>query len=180
MTTAHLVAAHEGVEDIEGQVVASGLRRRTSVLLVVAVAVVAVVWLFALEVVKVQSSSMSPTINDGAHLAVDKLTFRFRDPQRGEVVIAHHPESGKLVVKRVVAVGGDSVGIDDGRLTVNGEFVDEPYADLAGMPGRYFGPDTVPADHVFLLGDQRAESDDSRAFGPVNVDGIIGRAMGVP
>jgi signal peptidase I len=121
---------------------------------------------------------MSPTINDGAHLAVDKFSLRFRSPHRGEIVVARRPDSGELVVKRVVAVGGDSVGIDDGRLLLNGSLVDEPYADLGGMPGRFWGPDIVPSGEVFLLGDQRAESEDSRVFGSVELDAIVGRVIG--
>ena len=85
------------------------------------------------------------------------------------------PASGDLVIKRVVAVGGQTVGIADGVLKVDGMPVPEPYVDRALVDGTYFGPVRVPPGSVFLLGDQRLGSVDSRSFGPVPVGSIVGR-----
>jgi signal peptidase I len=132
---------------------------------------------FVVEPVRVRSDSMEPTVPSGAVLLIDKVTLHTRDPHRGEVVVASDPRTGASIVKRIVAIGGDSVGIDNGQLFVNGVKVTERYIDNAGMDGFYFGPDVVPPGHVFLLGDNRAISEDSRAFGPVDVDAIDGRLL---
>ena len=133
---------------------------------------------FALEPVRVRSDSMAPALSSGAMLLIDKVTLRTREPHRGEIVVAIDPRNGDTIVKRVVAVGGDSVGIEDGMLVLNGKTVVENYIDNDNMDGYYTGPDLVPLGHVFLLGDNRDTSEDSRAFGPVAVDDIDGRVMG--
>ena len=132
---------------------------------------------FVVEPVRVRSDSMAPTIRPGAVLVIDKFTYLARKPHRGEVVVAVDPRSGASIVKRVVAVGGDSVGIENGALVVNGAVVVEKYIDNDNMAGFYFGPDEVPPDHVFLLGDNRDTSEDSRTFGPIDVDDIDGRVL---
>ena len=133
----------------------------------------------AIEPVRVRSDSMAPTIQDGDALVIDKLTYLFRDPLVGEIVITADPQSGDVIVKRVVAVGGDEIGIEDGVLIRNGDVVtdDVTDADDSGMDGRYFGPITVPAGEVFVLGDNRVVSIDSRAFGTLVVDDIGGRVL---
>ena len=132
---------------------------------------------FVVEPVRVRSNSMEPTVPAGAVLLIDKISTRVGDPHRGEIVIASDPRTGASIVKRVVAVAGDSVGIDNGLLVVNGVTVVERYIDNRDMAGYYFGPDVVPPGHVFLLGDSRATSEDSRAFGSVDVDAIDGRLL---
>ena len=132
---------------------------------------------FVIEPVRVRSDSMEPTLRAGSVLLIDKVTFHTRGPHRGELIVANDPRTGESIVKRVVAVAGDSVGIENGLLVVNGTTVVENYLDNANMEGFYFGPDVVPAGHVFLLGDNRSISVDSRAFGPVAVDDIDGRVL---
>jgi signal peptidase I len=132
---------------------------------------------FVVEPVRVHGNSMEPTLPAGAALLIDKVTFQARDPHRGDVIVTSDPRTGELIVKRIVATEGDSVGIENGTLIVNGRAVEENYVDNHDMEGFYFGPDTVPSGHVFLLGDNRADSVDSRAFGPVAVDSIDGRVL---
>ena len=132
---------------------------------------------FVVEPVRVHGNSMEPTLPAGAVLVIDKVTLHARDPHRGDVIVTSDPRTGELIVKRVVATAGDSVGIENGLLIVNGQTVEENYVDNHDMEGFYFGPDTVPSGHVFLLGDNRADSVDSRAFGPVAVDSIDGRVL---
>jgi len=132
---------------------------------------------FVVEPVRVHGNSMEPTLPAGAMLVIDKITLHARDPHRGDVIVTDDPRTGELIVKRVVATEGDSVGIENGLLIVNGQTVEETYVDNHDMEGFYFGPDTVPSGHVFLLGDNRADSVDSRAFGPVAVDSIDGRVL---
>jgi len=132
---------------------------------------------FVVEPVRVGGDSMEPNLNAGALLLIDKVSLHARDPHRGEVIVTHDPRSGRLIVKRVVAIAGDSVGIDDGRLMLNGKAVVENYVDNKEMEGFYFGPDVVPTGQVFVLGDNRADSIDSRTFGPVPIDSIDGRVL---
>jgi len=132
---------------------------------------------FVVEPVRVRGDSMEPTLNAGAVLVIDKVTFHGRDAHRGDVIVTHDPRTGSLIVKRVVATAGDSVGIDNGRLMLNGRIIAEDYVDNHDMGGFYFGPDVVPPGHVFLLGDNRADSIDSRAFGAVPIDSIDGRVL---
>jgi signal peptidase I len=132
---------------------------------------------FVVEPVTVRSDSMEPTLRSGAVLVIDKLTFDFREPRRGDVIITADPRTGESIVKRVVAVAGDSVGIDNGALVVNGAKVVENYVDNGGMQGYFFGPDVVPPGHLFVLGDNRANSIDSRTFGPIAIDDVDGRAL---
>ncbi len=141
------------------------------------IAVLLLVRSFALEPVRVRSDSMAPALSSGAMLLIDKVTFRTRDPHRGEIVVAIDPRTGESIVKRVVAVGGDSVGIEDGILVLNGKTVFEDYIDNDNMDGFFTGPDPVPLGHVYLLGDNRETSEDSRTFGPVDVDDIEGKVL---
>jgi signal peptidase I len=83
-----------------------------------------------------------------------------------------------LLVKRVVGVGGDRVGLEDGELVVNGATVAEPYVNHRLLDGVYFGPVTVPAGRLFVMGDNRTDSTDSRSFGPVGGDAVVGRVVG--
>jgi signal peptidase I len=144
---------------------------------VVTLAVLLLLHSFVVEPVRVRSDSMEPTVPSGAILLIDKISTRIRDPHRGEIVVTSDPQTGASIVKRVVAIAGDLIGIDNGQLVVNGVKVVEPYINNDEMGGFYFGPDLVPAGHVFLLGDNRASSHDSRSFGPVDVDAIDGRLL---
>lgn len=132
---------------------------------------------FVVDPVTVRGDSMSPGFRDADVLVVDRLTYRFRDPLPGEVVVTKSPTTGDLIVKRVVAIGGQNAGIEDGRLVVDGVIFDESYINNAGMAGYFFGPNPVPEGEVLLLGDNRDESVDSREFGTVSVDSITGRVL---
>jgi signal peptidase I len=119
---------------------------------------------------------MRPTLRSGDEIVVDRLSLVLRAPHRGELVVANSPNGG-LVVKRVAAVGGDRVGIEDGVLVVNGKQQRERYVDYARVDGFYFGPVDVPRGDVFLLGDNRGNSEDSRDFGAVPEDEVVGRVL---
>jgi signal peptidase I len=129
------------------------------------------------EPMRVSSGSMSPTYHEGDEVLVDKLGVRSDAPLRGDVIAFHEPGSGALMVKRVVALAGQRVGIEDGVLVVGGSRVREPYVDHATVDGDYFGPVEVPSGTVFVMGDTRAGSVDSRLFGPVRTDAIVGRVV---
>ena len=106
-----------------------------------------------------------------------KLGFRARDPRRGDVIVFRAPPSGELMIKRVAAVAGDQVGIEDGELVVNRHRTAQPYVDHSTVDGTYFGPVHVPRGAVWVLGDARFGSVDSRTYGSVPVDAIVGRVL---
>jgi signal peptidase I len=145
----------------------------TCVLVLVLVASVAG-WL-PWQVMRVGSSSMEPTIPSSAVVLVDRWSDGI---DRMDVVVVDPPDGvGPQLVKRAVAVGGDEIAIEDGVLVVNGSPVCEPSIDPALIDAEYFGPVTVPAGDLFLLGDNRQTSIDSRAFGTVRADEVRGRVL---
>jgi signal peptidase I len=157
---------------------AYGGHRRRNAALVALLAIVAVGLLFVplvAEPFRIPSASMAPTIQTGDHVIVDKLAYRDALPTRGELAVFRAPGAGQVTLKRVIGVPGDRVVIEDGVLVVNGRRQREPYADPASIDSEYFGPVTVKAGTVFVLGDNRADSIDSRDFGAVPTDRLIGR-----
>ncbi|MGL5857633.1 MAG: signal peptidase I [Angustibacter sp.] len=149
---------------------------RPQVRMVALVTVVAVIvlarWL-AVEVMVVRDGSMQPTLADGDLVLVDKLTVRWSPPEQGDLVV--YAQDGGLVVKRVVATAGQTVAVVDTRVQVNGKPVAEPYLREGQEGGAFLDPVTVPTGHLFVLGDNRVSSVDSRDSGPLPVDQVIGR-----
>jgi signal peptidase I len=145
------------------------------VILAWVIALLLVLRAFVAEPFAVPSASMSPTLRPGDHVLVDKLAYRFGVPRRGDLVVFHAPRGAELLLKRVVAVGGDLVGIEDGVLQVGGHAVSEPFVNRRLVDSVYFGPVRVPAGAVFVMGDRREDSVDSRSFGPVPRRLIVGR-----
>ena len=116
----------------------------------------------------------------GIDLEAGNLSYPFHGPERGDVVVLNPPEfSDEPYIKRVVAVAGDEISFRGGYVYIDGERLDEPYLDdpITDCDGAdYCGGFTVPEGHVYVLGDNRGGSLDSRAFGPVPLDHIIGEA----
>lgn len=121
---------------------------------------------------RVGQDSMAPTLRDGDQLWVEHSPGTLR---RGDLVVVGVPDGSVLLVKRVSAVGGEGVGIEDGVLVVNGIPVVEPSFDQTRIDGEYFGPVSVPPGTVWVLGDNRGESIDSRDLGPLPVDSVLDR-----
>jgi signal peptidase I len=138
--------------------------------------VVACVLAFAVRAVariySVPSASMSPTLRPGDHIIVTRyLSDR---PGRGDVVVFHHPAGRDLTVKRIVGIPGDLVESREGRVRVSGRVLSEPYATDGGS--MHIAPQLVPAGHLFVLGDNREDSWDSRHWGPLPDSLVVGRA----
>ena len=160
-----------------GHRVGAAIRRWAGVIgcVLVLVLVASVVGWLPWQVMRVGSASMEPTIPAGAVVLVDRWSGGI---DRMDVVVIDPPDGiGPQLVKRAVAVSGDEVGLEDGVLVVNGSPVCEPTIDPALIDAEYFGPMTVPSGELFLLGDNRQTSIDSRVFGTVRADEVRGRVL---
>jgi signal peptidase I len=133
--------------------------------------------LWVAEPLRIVSDSMSETLVRGDHVLTWKLGAADQTWQRGDVI--SFERQGELLIKRVVGVGGDRVALRDGVLFVNGKRVDEPYTDPIDIDSVYFGPVSVPEGTVFVMGDNRRNSDDSRDYGAVPTSDVEGRVVAV-
>lgn len=146
-----------------------------------AVTVAVLVRAFVLQVFYIPSASMEPTLMIGDRVVVEKVTGLFDDrPSRGEVVVFHRPPNFPELeihelIKRVIAVGGDTIEAADGKVFVNGIQVNETYLP-AGTYTDNLPLQTVPDGMLFMMGDNRSGSRDSRSFGPIDQDLVVGVA----
>jgi len=127
--------------------------------------------------VEVKGASMAPTLSAGDRFLLNRFAYLHREPQRGELIVLKDPETGELIVKRIVGMPCETVIMQNDHTYVNGRLLSEPYA--AGTPRldlhTPLGKATViPRDHYFVLGDNRSRSLDSRAFGTVPRESIVG------
>lgn len=133
---------------------------------------------FVVEAFWIPSASMVPTLKYGDRVLVNKFIYRFTEPQRGDIIVFKSVEGdGQDLIKRVVGVPGDEIAVRRGKLFVNGEPQNEPYVNKKFPDRSFYAPTTVPKDHVFAMGDNRANSQDSRIFGPVPEKNIEGEAF---
>jgi len=131
--------------------------------------------LFLAQPTRVHGQSMEPSLHTDQRLIVEKISYHLHGPRRGDVVVFSMPQqSDELLIKRVIGLPGETVEIRSGKVYVNGAVLDEPYLEQETR-GR-FGPVVVPPLHVFVLGDNRSFSNDSRAFDAVPIEDILGRA----
>lgn len=127
--------------------------------------------------VRVASASMLPTYAVGDVVLVSRRPPSLSDINRGDLVTFRSPENGRSALKRVIGLPGDSLVIKDAELYVNGHTVAEPYVDHELIDGYYSRTYRVPAGTVFVLGDNRGNSVDSRDYGPISADALLGRAV---
>jgi signal peptidase I len=145
-----------------------------------ALAVALVIQAFLVQAFYIPSSSMEPTLGVGDRVLVNKLSYEVHDVNRGDLVVFERPDGAegeiKDLIKRVIGLPGESVEIRDGAVVIDGRVLDEPYlADDEVLAE--FAPTEVPDDTVFVMGDNRDDSRDSRVFGPISTDSIVGRAF---
>jgi signal peptidase I len=125
---------------------------------------------------QVSGPSMSPHVSSGEFVMIDTLAYHFHTPSRGDIVTFQHDgATPELYIKRVIGIPGDRIRIDRGAVYVNGTHLNEPYVQFSD--DRSEAEITVPPDDVYVLGDNRAVSEDSRAFGPVPDSALTGKAI---
>jgi signal peptidase I len=200
-------AAETRTEDREEPTKHRSFWREFPVLVVAAFALALLIKTFVLQAFYIPSGSMMPTLEVGERILVEKVTYLFAEPQRGDVVVFERslnpdapppptaddsvfddvvnafkslfgfPTGGEQdFVKRVMAIGGDTIEGHDGVVYVNDVPVEEPYLPQ-GIVTTDFPPQRVPSGQIFVMGDNRGNSDDSRSFGPVDVDEVVGEAF---
>ncbi len=126
--------------------------------------------------IRVDGSSMEPNFHDGDYVIVNRMAYRLGDIQRGDVIVFPYPlEPEDDYIKRVIGLPGDRVAIYGGAVYVNGQPLIEPY--IAEQPRSDLAEFIVPESYVYVMGDNRNESSDSRSWGPLKIDEIIGRAI---
>jgi signal peptidase I len=156
--------------------------------IVIALSIFLIIYLFVASPHQVNGQSMVPNFKSGEYVLSDKVSFRFRDPKRGEVIVFHAPEAANCpkgtgcdFIKRVMGLPGETIEVYNNHIYVNGTAIEEPYipADFQTLPGNatkgkkvILGP-----NEFFVSGDNRPYSSDSRTWGAITKDEIVGKAF---
>ena len=158
------------------------VRRRSEVrgwilAIVIAAAAALLIRAFCFEIILVDGESMMPTLETNERIGVEKISRYTSLPERGDIIITKYPDMDGTFVKRTIGLPGDTIEIRNSTVYINGQPLDEPYA--SDEPYADMEPVLVPEDHVFVMGDNRAHSMDSRAsyIGPISSDAIIGHGV---
>ena len=142
----------------------------------IAIVISAILIIFVVQAFYIPSESMEPTLKPGDRILVNKFIYNFRDPKRQEIIVFDYPlEPDRKFVKRVIATPGDRVKIKEGKVFVNGEQLEEEYVPEDSYTD--FAEVKVPENNYFVLGDNRNNSKDSRYWGFVPEDNIVGHPI---
>lgn len=154
------------------------------IVIVVAVALAIVIKTYLVQAFRIPSESMTPTLMIGDRVLVNKLSYDLHKVNRGDVVVFTRPPGlpsapgdPEDLIKRVIALPGESVMARDGSIYINDKRLDEPYLKKSVKTYNLDNPVTVPSGQVWVMGDNRGNSEDSRFFGPIDADTIVGRAF---
>lgn len=140
-----------------------------------ALIIVLVVNVFLAQATRVEGQSMEPNLYNDQRLIIEKIGYRLHGPQRGDIIVLKLPNRpGPPLIKRIVGLPGETVEIRQGHVYIGGELLDEPYLNQLTFSSHPV--EQVPEDSVFVLGDNRGYSSDSRSFGMVRLEYILGRA----
>ena len=152
--------------------------------LLIAAVLALIIRTFIVTPFKIPTGSMEPTLLPGDKIFVNRFVYRFRPPQRGDVVVFRYPENPRRdFIKRLAAFGGETVEIANGTVKINGEIVENPeifqqvHYSNCGLYGASNTPITIPANHYFVLGDNSSSSRDSRYWGFVPRKFLLGKAI---
>ena len=156
---------------------------------IISLAIFLIIYIFLVQPNKVDGPSMVPTLINDQYILTDKISYRFSQPKRGDIVVFHAPKvacnsatmGNCLYIKRIIAMPGDSIRLEEGRFYLNGELLEEPYLaeGLRTNGGNYINGQEVKLaeKEYFVVGDNRSDSSDSRLWGPITKDAIVGRAF---
>lgn len=140
-----------------------------------AILIAVLINLFLAQPTRVHGQSMEPNLHTDQRLVVEKVTYHLHGPRRGDIVVFDAADqSDELLIKRVIGLPGETIEIRDGQVFIDGIPLDEPY--LTQETRGHYGPVEVPPLHIFVLGDNRSFSNDSRSFDAVPIENIVGRA----
>jgi signal peptidase I len=153
---------------------AKGFLRELAETVIPAVVIAVLIHVFLAQATRVYGQSMEPNLHTDMRLVVEKLSYRLHTPERGDIVVLRVRPEDEMLIKRVIGLPGDQVEIRDGQVYVNGQPLEEPYLNQETRGN--LAPRVVPPLHVFVMGDNRRASNDSRSFGPVHIDNIVGKA----
>lgn len=145
---------------------------------IVSLGISAFIIVFLYQPVKVEGTSMMPSLDDQEHIFINKFVYSIEPIQRGDIVVFRYPrDPAKSFIKRVIGVAGDHVRIVDGHVILNGKMLIEDYVPMTYEDERSYPEVVVPPGSFFVLGDHRSLSNDSRDFGPVEASYIYGKAV---
>ncbi len=176
---------NKGVQNMATEKTTSDQLRSLFKSLVCIIALIYIIRTFIFGPYIVQGASMNPTLENGERLFVNKLSYAIHDLQRGDIIIVDGNGEAKHYVKRVVGLPGEEIEMKDDELYINDKKVKEPYLERNLQAARYlqmqltgdFGPIKVPSDSIFVMGDNRLYSKDSRnGLGNVNINDVVGKA----
>ncbi|PIS15815.1 signal peptidase I [Candidatus Roizmanbacteria bacterium CG09_land_8_20_14_0_10_41_9] len=140
-------------------------------------------YLFIMQPNQVKGASMEPTFASGDYIFTSKITYKFRSPERGDIVVFRSPKNPDIdYIKRVIGLPGDQILIQKGTVFVNGTSINESYITSSTnlWDGGFVSegvPITVPESELFVMGDNRQRSSDSREFGPIPAESVIGQVF---
>ncbi len=160
-------------------------KRKAGVAELVLTAVVAFVLVFGfvrpfvVEAYRIPTESMVPTLEVGDRVLANKFVYRVTEPQRGDIVVFDSvaEDDDQTLIKRVVGIAGDQIQVQGGVLYVNDEPQEEPFLNEEDLFRGFYGPTMVPEGHIFVMGDNRGNSADSRVFGPLPLENLKGEAF---
>jgi signal peptidase I len=146
--------------------------------LIISLAISAFIIVFLYQPVKVEGTSMMPSLDDQERIFINKFVYRIEPIQHGDIIVFRYPrDPAKSFIKRVIGIAGDHVRIENGRVYLNGKQLVEDYVPRTYEDDRSYPDVVVPPDSYFVLGDHRSLSNDSRDFGPVDASYIYGKAV---
>lgn len=154
-----------------------------SKIIIIALLIVIPIRTFLFQPFFVKGQSMESNFENGDYLIIDELSYRFKDPKRGEVVVFKYPNNpSQRYIKRIIGLPGETVAVKDGKVTIFSKEGKESLLDeSAYLPGNIFTPGNIQlvlrGDQFFVLGDNRAASSDSRSWGALPENDIIGRVL---
>jgi signal peptidase I len=162
-------------EDLSSRGLLWGLLREVVETVIPAVLIAIFITLFLAQATQVYGQSMEPNLHAGQRLIVEKISYRLHSPRRGDIIVLRLPEQrGSFLIKRVIGLPGETIEIRDQRVFIDGQPLNEPYLN---QPLRHtMSPHHIPEDSLFVMGDNRGFSNDSRSFGPVPLSNVVGRA----